>query len=317
MNKSLTLTSQAPTQEQIDQLGKVGVLFGGISSEREVSLQSGKAVTSALEALGVQCVAIDIQDNAIDALRDSGINRAFIALHGAGGEDGKVQAILEALHIPYTGSRVQASALAMDKLLCKWIWKGMALSTPAFAVLDNSTDWSAALSKLGGKAMVKPVHEGSSIGMCRVETAAELEQAYRGAAQYDDCVIAERLIVGAEYTVAIVNGTALPPIALETDHTFYDYDAKYIANDTRYLCPCGLSDEKTVELQALAVEAFASIGCRGWGRVDVMADAAGQFYLLEVNTVPGMTDHSLVPMAAQAEGLSFSQLVWNIIQEAT
>ena len=282
-------------------LGRVGVLFGGQSAEREISLQSGTAVINALKEAGIDPVVIDVGENAISDMQAAKLDRAFIALHGPGGEDGRIQAVLEYLKIPYTGSDVQSSALAMDKLRSKQLWRGVGLPTPDFAVLQAHTDWAAVLDNLGGEVMVKPAHEGSSIGMSRVQSATELQAAYQNAAQYDGSVLVERLITGGEYTLA--------PIKLETDHRFYDFDAKYLAEDTRYLCPCGLSEAKEKELRELALNAFSALGCRGWGRVDVMADSAQNFYLLEVNTVPGMTSHSLVPMAAKAEGLSFAQLV--------
>lgn len=296
------------------QLGRVGVLLGGQSSEREISLQSGNAVVAALQEAGVDHVAIDVGANAIADIQAAKIDRAFLALHGAGGEDGRIQAVLEYLHIPFTGSGVQASALAMDKLRTKQLWRGVGLPTPDFAVLHGQNDWQKVLANLGGEVMVKPAHEGSSIGMARVKTARDLEVAYSTAAHYDGSVIAERLIIGSEFTVAILNGEALPSIELQTDHTFYDYNAKYIASDTRYICPSSLTAEKEQELQALALAAFSSVGCEGWGRVDVMADQELNFYLLEVNTAPGMTSHSLLPMAAKARGLSFSELVLTILQ---
>lgn len=296
------------------QLGRVGVLFGGQSAEREISLQSGAAVIAALQEAGIEYVAIDVGANAIADIQAAQIDRAFIALHGPGGEDGRIQAVLEYLQIPYTGSDVQSSALAMDKLRSKQLWCGVGLPTPDFAILRANTHWQNTLDSLGGEVMVKPAHEGSSIGMARVQSASELQAAYDNAAKYDGCVIAERLITGAEYTVAILDGVALPPIKLETDHRFYDFDAKYIAEDTRYLCPCGLSIEKEQALKTLALDAFNAIGCRGWGRLDVMADEQQNFYLLEVNTVPGMTSHSLVPMAAKAQGLSFAQLIVVILR---
>lgn len=301
------------------QIGRVGVLYGGLSSEREVSLQSGAAVIAALQEAGVDHVAIDVSENVIADIQAAKIDRAFLILHGPGGEDGRIQALLEFLNIPYTGSDVQSSALAMDKLRTKYLWTGLSanspikLPTPEFAVLTQSSNFTAVLEKLGGEAMVKPANEGSSIGMSRVKTAAELEVAFNTAAEYQGNVLVERLIVGAEYTVAILDGEALPPIKLETHHSFYDYNAKYIAEDTRYLCPCGLSAEKERELKQLALNAFSALGCRGWGRVDVMADAQQNFYLLEVNTAPGMTSHSLVPMAAKAVNLSFTELVLTVL----
>lgn len=301
------------------QIGRVGVLYGGLSAEREVSLQSGAAVIAALQEAGIDHVAIDVSENVIADIQAAKIDRAFLILHGPGGEDGRIQALLEFLNIPYTGSDVQSSALAMDKLRTKYLWTGLSanspikLPTPEFAVLTRDSDFAKVLEKLGGEAMVKPANEGSSIGMSRVKTAGELESAFNTAAQYQGSVLVERLIIGAEYTVAVLDGEALPPIKLETHHSFYDYDAKYIAEDTRYLCPCGLSAEKEQELKQLALNAFEALGCRGWGRVDVMADAQQNFYLLEVNTAPGMTSHSLVPMAAKAVNLAFSELVLAVL----
>ncbi len=297
-------------------LGRMAVLYGGLSAEREISLQSGQAVLQALLNAGVDAVGIDIGKEAVQQLEQEKLDSVFIALHGAGGEDGTMQALLEFLHLPYTGSGVMASALCMDKVRTKYLWQGVGIPTPEFMVLDAQCDWEASLQKLGGTAFVKPVHEGSSIGMAIASSAEELQQAFLKASQYDQAVMAERCIRGGEYTVAILNGVALPPIKLETDHVFYDYDAKYVAEDTRYLCPCGLSEEKDAELRSLALKAFKLIGCRGWGRVDVMADAQGNFHLLEVNTIPGMTSHSLVPMAAKAAGLDFDELVLTIAGQA-
>lgn len=302
------------------QLGRVGVLFGGLSAEREISLQSGNAVISALEHAGIDHVAIDVGDNVVADIQAARIDRAFIILHGPGGEDGRIQALLEFLNIPYTGSDVASSALAMDKLRTKQLWRGVdvngkqGLPTPEFAVLSQGSNFAQVLEKLGGEVMVKPANEGSSIGMSRVNNPVELEAAFQKAVHYQGSVLVEQLIVGAEYTVAILDGEALPPIKLETNHSFYDFDAKYIAEDTRYLCPCGLSSEKEQELKQLALNAFNALGCRGWGRVDVMADAQQNFYLLEVNTAPGMTSHSLVPMAAKAVELSFTELVLTILR---
>lgn len=301
------------------QIGRVGVLYGGLSAEREVSLQSGAAVIAALKEAGIDHVAIDVSENVIADIKAANIDRAFLILHGPGGEDGRIQALLEFLNIPYTGSDVQSSALAMDKLRTKYLWTGLSanspikLPTPEFAVLTRDSEFSAVLEKLGGDVMVKPANEGSSIGMSRVNTVEELKAAFTTAAQFQGNVLVERLIVGAEYTVGILDGEALPPIKLETHHSFYDYDAKYIADDTRYVCPCGLSVQKEQELKQLALNAFNALGCRGWGRVDVMADAQQNFYLLEVNTAPGMTSHSLVPMAAKAVNLSFAELVLTVL----
>ena len=241
------------------------------------------------------------------------LTRVLIMLHGPGGEDGSLQGALQFLGLPYTGSGVFASALAMDKLHSKQFWQGVGLPTAKFAVLNDSTDWQETLDALGGVVMVKPSHEGSSLGMTRADSAAELKKAWVEAAALDSSVIAEQWISGAEYTVALLDGEVLPPIRLETDHSFYDYNAKYLADDTRYLCPCGLDRDREAELKALALAAFNSLGCSGWGRVDVMCDQTGAFQLLEVNTVPGMTDHSLVPMAAKAAGYSFDELVLKIL----
>lgn len=299
--------------EALANVGRVAVLLGGESAEREVSLQSGEAIVQALRGISVDAFALDVGKNAIELLERERPDHAFIALHGGAGEDGRIQALLEYLGIPYTGSAVNASAHAMDKLRCKYLWRGMGLSTPEFAVLEANMNWQAVMDELGGAVMVKPATEGSSIGMAPASTAKQLQAAYENAAQFDQCVIAERLITGAEYTVAVLSDEVLPAIKLETDNQFYDYDAKYISDETRYLCPCGLSTEKEAELKQLAKQAFDSLGCQDWGRVDVMADDAGNFYLLEVNTVPGMTSHSLVPMAAKAAAKDFEHLVAQIL----
>lgn len=303
------------TAATVTALGRVGVLLGGQSAEREVSLMSGEAIASALESAGIEVVRLDLGDDALTQLQQAKLDRVFIALHGPGGEDGRIQAVLETMGLPYTGSGVAASALAIDKLRTKQLWMGIGLPTPVFEVLREDSDWSAVLDRLGGKAMVKPAHEGSSIGMTMAFSASELQQAYVAASDLDGSVLAERLITGAEYTVAVIDGKALPAIQLQTDNQFYDYEAKYLSDDTRYLCPCGLSVDREAELADLAEQAFASLGCKGWGRVDVMATEAGEFLLLEVNTVPGMTSHSLVPIAASAQGASFEQLVVKIIMD--
>lgn len=294
--------------------GRVAVLYGGQSSERQVSLHSGRAVYDALIRQGVDAFLIDVDDTIVARLLNEKIDRVFIALHGPGGEDGRMQALLEFLGLPYTGSGVQASSLAMDKWRTKQIFTAAGISTPAYRAL-TADNLDSVVAELGEALMVKPAHEGSSIGMSKVASRAELDDAYREATRYDRSVFAEQVIVGAEYTVAVLGGEALPAIRLETDHEFYDYDAKYLANDTRYLCPCGLSVEDEARLAKLAVEAFEALGCSGWGRVDFMADKQGKFYTLEVNTVPGMTDHSLVPMAAKAKGLSFDDLVIRILMQ--
>ncbi|HEY7771857.1 MAG TPA: D-alanine--D-alanine ligase [Marinagarivorans sp.] len=293
-------------------LGRMAVLFGGSSAEREISLQSGAAAIEALQGFGVDVVPIDTQKNAVDQLQQQELSGAFIALHGVGGEDGKIQGLLEFLNIPYTGSGVLASSLCMDKLRTKQLWTGMNLPSAKFLSLDSRTPWQEALASLGGEVMVKPAHEGSSIGMSRVNTPEALKNAYKEAAQYDTSVLAEQFIVGAEYTVAILEGTALPPIRLKPNSHFYDFNAKYLADDTQYLCPCGLNKTDEDALKQLALDAFNAVGATGWGRVDVMTDAKGDFFLLEVNTVPGLTGHSLVPMAANAAGIAFEELILRI-----
>lgn len=309
------MTQNIADQAFIQRLGNVAVLFGGTSAEREISLRSGNAVVSALREAGVAVVPVDVGENPLAQLQQLKVDRVFIALHGAGGEDGKIQALLEWLQLPYTGSGIAASALCMDKLRTKQLWRGVGLSTPDYRVLSETSNWDSVIEELGGVAMVKPCHEGSSIGMAKVSNASDLAKAYAVAEGYDHLVLAERYISGAEYTVAILDSVALPPIKLETHHQFYDFSAKYQADDTRYICPCGLSGESEARLKELALAAFQSVGAKGWGRVDVMADAQGEFYLLELNTVPGMTDHSLVPMAAKAAGLSFTDLVLAILRQ--
>lgn len=299
-------------------LGKVAVLYGGLSSERPISLKSGKAVFDALIRQGCDAELIDVDAGFIEILaaRQSGAapwNRAFIVLHGVGGEDGVMQAVLQMAGIPYTGSGVLASALAMDKWRTKQLWQAQGLSTPRYLLLDEQADWAAAMSLLGDAAIVKPACEGSSMGMRKVDNADALREAFYFARDFAGAVLAETWIQGSEYTVAILAGKALPAIRLVTGREFYDFEAKYLSDSTQYLCPCGLSEEKEAELQQLALKAFDAVGCKGWGRVDVMCNERGEFYLLEVNTVPGMTDHSLVPMAARADGLDFDQLVLAIL----
>lgn len=296
--------------------GKVAVLLGGKSAERDVSLKSGGMVLKALRSRGVDAQPFDPAERGLDALIDEKFDRAFIALHGRFGEDGTLQGILEWLGIPYTGSGVLASALAMDKLRTKRLWAAEKLPTPAYELLAEDSNFRIAARKLGVPLMVKPASEGSSIGMSKVRAAAKLEQAYRLAAKYDRVVIAEQFVDGIELTGAILGERALPLIKLETPRDFYDYDAKYVANDTRYLVPCGLPAKKERELQELCLAAFRSLGCSGWGRVDLMLNRRGRPFLLEVNTSPGMTDHSLVPMAARAMGLSYEDLCIEILKGA-
>jgi D-alanine-D-alanine ligase len=296
--------------------GKVAVLMGGRSAEREISLKSGAAVLAALQARGVDAHAVDVSDNILMDLQAGDFDRAFIILHGRGGEDGVMQGALETIGMPYTGSGVLGSALGMDKLRCKLVWQGAGMPTPTYMEVNSAleADVDAAIDELGLPLMVKPAREGSSIGMSKVTDPSQLAHAIREAAQKDDSVIVERWITGAEYTVAILQDQALPAIRLETPRDFYDFEAKYEVNSTSYHCPCGLSDERETALQKIAVAAFELVDAEGWGRVDFMADEEGNFYLLEVNTVPGMTDHSLVPMAGRAAGLSFEELVWRILE---
>lgn len=297
--------------------GKVAVMFGGKSAEREVSLRSGTAVLTALQAAGVDAFAFDPKDQPLHALEQSGAARVFIVLHGRGGEDGSMQGALQQLGLPYTGSKVLGSALAMDKIRCKWLFQAQQLPTAPFAVVhSNDTDFAGLLASLGGKVMVKPANEGSSIGMSAASTADELQQAIAQALKYDTEILVERWINGREFTVAILNGQVLPVVEMRTPRAFYDYEAKYQANSTEYLCPAPLSAEQTAAMQDSALKAFNAVGASGWGRVDIMLDNDGQHYLLEVNTVPGMTEKSLVPMAAKAAGLSFQQLVLAILSQA-
>ena len=405
------MTHIQSTVTDVSKFGRVGVLYGGTSSEREISLLSGQAIYAALKNLGINAVAIDAQDDVLQQLIQHELDYVFIALHGPGGEDGTVQGALEYLQLPYTGSGVLASALAMDKQRCKQLWKGIGLPTCDFIILNEDTDWKAALVDLGGKAMVKPASEGSSIGMrpvenadqlksawlhaasfdsvviaepllaytgsgvlasalamdkqrCKqlwkgiglptcdfiilnedtdwkaalvdlggkamvkpasegssigmrpVENADQLKSAWLHAASFDSVVIAEPLLEGEEYTVAVLGNKALPSIRIRSEEIFYDYKAKYFSDETSYFCPSGLSEAREEEIRQLSLDAFNSLGCIGWGRVDLMVDRQGNFQLLEVNTVPGMTSHSLVPMAAIASGIEFDQLVLQILQEA-
>ena len=293
--------------------GRVAVLFGGKSAEREVSLNSGNAVLAALQSAGVDAFGIDVGDDFISRITQEKIDRAFIILHGRGGEDGSMQGLLECLGIPYTGSGILASALAMDKLRTKQVWHSLGIPTPRHAVLATEADCICAAKELSFPLIVKPAHEGSSIGMAKVNNVDELISAWTEASKYDSQVLVEQWITGPEFTIATLRDQVLPPIALGTPHSFYDYDAKYVANDTQYRIPCGLDSAKEQELMDLTAKACEAIGIAGWGRLDVMQDTAGQFWLLEVNTAPGMTDHSLVPMAAKAAGLDFQQLVLSIL----
>lgn len=296
--------------------GKVAVLMGGSSAEREVSLMSGAAVLAALQRSGIDAHAFDPAERDLGELRSDGFARAFVILHGRGGEDGTVQGMLELLRIPYTGSGVMASALAMDKWRTKMVWAASGLPTPRYAILDEASDWSAIEADLGLPIFVKPVHEGSSMGATKVTRAGELRDAWKLAAGYDRLVIAEAFITGAELTAPFLDEQVLPLIGIEAPDGNYDYQHKYFSDDTRYLCPCGLPPAKEAELQAMVLHSARVLGVRGWGRADFILTESGQPYLLEMNTTPGMTGHSLVPMAARVAGMSFEDLCVRILAGA-
>jgi D-alanine-D-alanine ligase len=296
--------------------GKVAVLFGGKSGEREVSLKSGNAVLAALLRQGVNAYAFDPSSQELSKLAN--YDRVFIALHGRYGEDGTIQGALELMDIPYTGSGVMASSVGMDKWRTKLIWRATGVATPDFELVTAISDFQAIEQKLGLPLFVKPANEGSSIGITKVKQAGDLEAAYQKAAKADPLVIAERFVGGGEYTVGILEDhelglMPLPIVRIVPKNEFYDYEAKYLRDDTEYLCPCGLSNEKEAQIQSEALQAFRAVGCRGWGRVDFLMNDAGNHYFLELNTSPGMTDHSLVPMAAKAAGISFDELVIKIL----
>jgi D-alanine-D-alanine ligase len=294
--------------------GKVAVLYGGWAAERPVSLKSGAAVLAALQESGVDAQGIDVDRNILSVLQAGHYDRVFNILHGRGGEDGVIQGALELLDLPYTGCGVKASAISMDKLMIKRLWLGAGLPTPNYRVLTAETDFEAVVAELGLPLIVKPASEGSSIGISKVTEAAALKSAYEAAAKSDPVVIVEQWITGAEYTAGVLAGEPLPLIRIEVPGVLYDYDAKYISNDTRYFCPCGLSEAEEQAMRHLALTAFAAVGGQGWGRVDMMRDQQGKAWLIEVNTNPGMTDHSLVPMAARAIGMDFKALVVRILE---
>jgi D-alanine-D-alanine ligase len=298
--------------------GKVAVLFGGTSAEREVSLNSGARVLAALQGQGIDAHAFDPAAQPLDALK--GYDRAFIALHGRHGEDGTIQGALELMHIPYTGSGVMASALGMDKFRTKLLWQAAGLPVPEYALLTADSDFADIEDELGLPIFVKPAHEGSSIGITKVTEHGRLREAWAEAARHDPLVIAERGVMGGEYTVGIIGRgddmVALPIIRIEPATDWYDYEAKYNRDDTRYLCPCGLPEAKEMEIRKGALEAFRILGGRGWGRVDFLMDEEGNHCFLEVNTSPGMTDHSLVPMAARVAGMDYPALVRRVLELA-
>jgi D-alanine-D-alanine ligase len=295
--------------------GKVAVLLGGKSAEREVSLDSGKAVLEALVRSGVNAEAFDPQERSVTELVN--YDRAFIVLHGRGGEDGQIQGTLEWLNVPYTGTGVQGSAIGMDKVKTKQVWQGSELPTAPYRIVTKDSDLDEIVESIGLPFIIKPVHEGSSIGMSKVERKEDFATALAKATEHDAVVMAEKWITGREFTIVILNGEALPIIRLEPpkDVAFYDYEAKYNRNDVQYGIPCGLTEEEEKRLQALCLRAFQAVGASGWGRIDAMQDEQGNFWLLEVNTVPGMTSHSLVPKAAQAVGYSFDELCVAILEQ--
>ncbi|MDH4259551.1 MAG: D-alanine--D-alanine ligase [Gammaproteobacteria bacterium] len=296
------------------EFGQVAVLMGGLSAEREISLLTGGAVLQALKARGINAVGFDPSEKRLTDLVAANIDRVWIALHGPGGEDGAVQGALEWMGMPYTGSGVLGSAVGMDKLRTKRLAQAAGVATPPWILLTGAADFPRALEELGLPIAVKPASQGSSVGMSRVESPAELPTAWRAAAALDPVVIAERWFTGGEFTVGILQGEALPAIRIETPRSFYDYQAKYFADDTRYLIPCGLPATDESAMQAAALATFAATGASGWGRVDFVMGAEGAPLLLEINTVPGMTSHSLVPMAAAAAGIDFNELVWRILE---
>ncbi|ENX16567.1 D-alanine-D-alanine ligase [Acinetobacter sp. CIP 51.11] len=295
--------------------GKVAVLLGGKSAEREVSLDSGTAVLEALVRSGINAEAFDPQERSVTELVN--YDRAFIVLHGRGGEDGQIQGALEWLNVPYTGTGVQGSAIGMDKVKTKQVWQGSELPTAPYRIVTKDSDAADIVNALGLPLIIKPVHEGSSIGMSKVEKIEDFAEAIAKATEHDAVVMAEKWITGSEYTIVVLNGQALPVIRLEPpqDVAFYDYEAKYQRNDVQYGIPCGLSEAEEQQLKALSLRAFQAVGASGWGRIDAMQDEQGNFWLLEVNTVPGMTSHSLVPKAAAGVGYSFDELCVAILEQ--
>ena len=298
-------------------LGKVAVLMGGPSAEREISLISGRAVLAALRSKGVDAHAFDPAEREIFELKREGFARVFIALHGRFGEDGTVQGALEVMRVPYTGSGVMASALSMDKWRTKLVWDASGIPTPKFAMVTAASAWDKVVELLALPLIVKPAREGSTIGLTKVRAAADVEGAYQLAAKYDDLVIAEEFVPGQELTASILGDTALPLVRIEAPEGNYDYQNKYFTDDTKYYCPAGLTPEQEDEIRAVALKSFRVLGCRGWGRADVMMRPDGSYSFLEMNTSPGMTGHSLVPMAAKAAGLSYPELCVRILEGAT
>ena len=316
MTLLVTETAIRNTKNAAD-FGKTAVLLGGDSSEREISLLSGNAVLEALKRRGIDAHAFDPQRNPLQNLVSEGFARAFNILHGPGGEDGAMQGALEWLGVPYTGSGVLASALTMDKLKTKRVVMGAGYVAPYYAVLSSAADLPGALQRIGLPMMVKPASQGSSVGITKVKTAAELPQAFAEAHAVDPIVFAETFVTGEEYTVGVLQNRALPSIRIQPATEFYDYQAKYFRDDTQYHCPSGLTAKEEQELQAAALGTFKATDCFGWGRVDFMRDhASGKFHFIEINTTPGMTDHSLVPMAARQAGIAFEELVWQVLESS-
>lgn len=299
-----------------DQFGKVAVLLGGRSAEREISLQSGQAVLDVLLRSGVDAHPFDPAGQSMEKLLQQGFDKAFIALHGRFGEDGTIQGALELMGLPYTGSGVMASALAMDKWRTKLIWQAVGIQSPCYALLQADSDFEQVAETLGLPLIVKPAREGSTIGLTKVKRAEDLAQAYQLAAQHDALVLAEEFIAGKELTVAILGETPLPVVRIEIAGELYDYEAKYFSNETKYFCPSGLPAELEAAIQRQALQAYQVLGCQGWGRVDLILSETNQFYFLEANTSPGMTSHSLVPMAARTAGIPFEDLVLRILDLA-
>jgi len=300
----------------IDHFGKVAVLLGGRSAEREISLQSGEAVLAALRRSGVDAYPFDPASQGLEMLMQQGFKRAFITLHGRFGEDGTVQGVLEWIKLPYTGSGVMASALAMDKWRTKLIWQAAGILSPRYALLQADSDFAAVAEALGLPLIVKPAREGSTIGLSKVFDSKDLEAAYHLAAEHDSLVLAEEFIAGQELTVAVLGDMPLPVVRIEIAGDLYDYEAKYFSNETQYFCPSGLPSDVEEAIQRQALHAYQVLGCQGWGRIDLILTPSGQFYFLEANTSPGMTSHSLVPMAAKAAGISFEELVVKILELA-
>lgn len=309
----MTYDHLQPADDCVERCGRVAVLMGGTSAEREVSLVSGRSVEMGLRQAGVDVIAVDIGSNPVEQLTQLQADRVFNVLHGRGGEDGLIQGLLEALNLPYVGSGIKASAVTMDKLMTKQLLRGYGIPTPAFVEIIHRQDLDRVAAELGFPVVVKPANEGSSIGMSKVDAVEELLPAYRSALRYGP-VMVEQWINGPEYTVAWLGDSVLPAIRLETPHVFYDYAAKYEDDTTRYICPCGLDPEALKQLENLVLQAVRACDLRHWGRMDFLRDQHGNFQLIDINTVPGMTDHSLVPMAAREAGLDFSSLVVKLLE---